>query len=429
MIDFFAPDYFTARARFRSAVLARGGQIESILLDAKGPARDDLTQTDLTTIDLTPTDLTIDIGWFGSPAPKRAFIHSSGLHGVEGFAGSAIQLQWLEEGIPEPAPDCAIALVHALNPFGMAWLRRVNENNVDLNRNFLAADAEFSGAPDDYAALDSFLNPPSPPSSPVTELFALRAAGKILHYGMPALRRAIASGQYEFPRGLFFGGNRREQGTRRFQLYISQRFSDSSRLVAIDVHTGLGRFGEDCLLVSDDQQRLASAAEMQLAYGNRMQSPDAKEYRISSPRFAGWPLFPHVPRRPGLFRRPGIRHPSSPHRSGRAAGGEPRPPLRNRRRTRKSSRETTAPRSLLPVRQAMARTDSEARPRSDRPGISPGLRLSNHSRPACDMIGSSLVLVDQRLKTSTILCLRPFLRRPPRPGRTTPSPCSTCRRT
>lgn len=262
MIDFFSADYFTARSRFRSAVLARGGQIESILLDAKGPGQNDLT---------------IDIGWFGSPAPKRAFIHSSGLHGVEGFAGSAIQLQWLEDGIPEPAPDCAIALVHALNPFGMAWLRRVNENNVDLNRNFLGEDGEFSGAPDDYAALDSFLNPASPPSSPVTELFALRAAGKILHYGVPALRRAIASGQYDFSRGLFFGGKRREQGTRRFQLYISGRFSDSSRLVAIDVHTGLGRFGEDCLLVCDDEDRLANAAEMQAAYGSRVQSPDTKE--------------------------------------------------------------------------------------------------------------------------------------------------------
>lgn len=261
MIDFFSPDYSTARTRFRAAVLAQGGQIESILLDAKGPAGNDLT---------------IDIGWFGSPAPKRAFIHSSGLHGVEGFAGSAIQLQWLEEGIPEPAPDCAIAIAHALNPFGMAWLRRVNENNVDLNRNFLGADAEFSGAPNRYVALDAFLNPASPPSSPLTELFALRAAGKILHYGMPALRRAIASGQYDFPRGLFFGGKHREQGPRRFQLYISGRFSDSSRLVAIDVHTGLGRFGEDCLLVGDDAGRLASAAEMQLAYGNRVQSPDAK---------------------------------------------------------------------------------------------------------------------------------------------------------
>jgi hypothetical protein len=136
----------------------------------------------------------------------------------------------------------------------MAWLRRVNENNVDLNRDFLGAAAEFSGAPDGYAAPAPFLNPGSPPSSPVTDLFALRAAAKILRYGMPALRRAIASGQYDFPRGLFFGGKRREQSTRRFQLHISERSSNSGLLVAIDVHTGLGRFGEDCLHVSDAKE-------------------------------------------------------------------------------------------------------------------------------------------------------------------------------
>ena len=148
MIDCFSRDYSEARARFRSGVLANAGQIESILLNAKGPAEEDLT---------------IDIGWFGSQEPRRAFIHSSGLHGVEGFAGSAIQLQGLESGCASGLPgDAAVALVHAMNPYGMAWLRRTNENNVDLNYNFLSADDEYSGAPEYYAALNSFLNPQSP---------------------------------------------------------------------------------------------------------------------------------------------------------------------------------------------------------------------------------------------------------------------------
>ncbi len=45
-------------------------------------------------------DLTIDIGWFGARDPARVLVHSSGLHGIEGYAGSAIQLQWLREGMP-----------------------------------------------------------------------------------------------------------------------------------------------------------------------------------------------------------------------------------------------------------------------------------------------------------------------------------------
>jgi hypothetical protein len=262
--DFFSPDYFTARDRFRSGVLAGGGQIESIVLDAKAP---------------DGRDLTIDIGWFGSSTPLRAFVHSSGLHGVEGFAGSAIQLQWLETGIPQPAADSAIVLVHILNPYGMAWLRRVNENNVDLNRNFLGADEEFSGAPDDYAALEPFLNPVS--VSPLTDLFKLRALGKIARYGMSALRQTIAGGQYSYPRGLFFGGRRQEQAPRRFQLYLSQRLGGASRIVAIDVHTGLGRFGADCLLVSDDEARVAAGAEMQIAYGDCVLAlhPEGLAYR------------------------------------------------------------------------------------------------------------------------------------------------------
>lgn len=230
MTDFFSPDYFTARDRFRAGVLRATGQIESILLQSKGPAREELT---------------IDIGWFGAAAPRRAFVHSSGLHGVEGFAGSAIQLQWLEEGIAPPPTDGAVAIVHALNPFGMAWLRRVNENNVDLDRNFLAADEEYSGAPELYASLNSFLNPLSPPTR---DFFRVRAAFKAWRCGVPAFRQAVEGGQYDFPRGLFFGGHQREQEARRFQVYVTDRFSDVDRLVGIDVHTGPGRFGEDHLL-------------------------------------------------------------------------------------------------------------------------------------------------------------------------------------
>jgi hypothetical protein len=280
--DFFSPDYATARTRFRSAVLANGGQIESILLNPKGPAGEDLT---------------IDVGWFGSASPRRAFIHSSGLHGVEGFAGSAIQLQWLEEGISKPAPasvatkDDAIAIVHALNPFGMAWLRRVNENNVDLNRNFLGADEEFAGAPKDYAALDALLNPSSPPSDPpAPDFFPVRAAFKIFRHGMPALRQAIAGGQYDFPQGLFFGGERHEQGPRRFQVYISSKFSAAERLVGIDVHTGLGPFGEDHLLVNGDAERASAVARMQAVYGSRVQALDSSgiSYRTRGAQDGLW---------------------------------------------------------------------------------------------------------------------------------------------
>src|SRR5215471_211462 len=118
---YFSPDYFTARTRFREAAKKTGARFETLPLDVRGSGGEELG---------------IDIAWFGAENPRRVLLHSSGLHGVEGFAGSAIQLQLLNE-LPALAKDAAVILVHILNPYGMSWLRRANENNVDLNRNFL----------------------------------------------------------------------------------------------------------------------------------------------------------------------------------------------------------------------------------------------------------------------------------------------------
>ncbi len=194
-------------------------------------------------------------------------IHSSGLHGVEAFAGSAIQLQWLAEGIRPLSEDAAIVLAHVLNPYGMAWLRRFNENNVDLNRNFLAPQDKFEGAPEGYQNLDAFLNPTTPPSR---DLFYLRGAGLLARHGMAPLKRAIAGGQYVNPKGLFFGGHRLEQGPAAFQQYLDDHLAGVERIVAIDIHTGLGRFGHDRLLVDEAPDRAIVYQSLAEVFGQRV---------------------------------------------------------------------------------------------------------------------------------------------------------------
>ncbi len=78
----------------------------------------------------------------GNPLANRALVISSGLYGVEGLFGSAVQLALLERYLPDYRlpPDLAIVIIHILNPFGCAWYRRWNEDNIDLNRNFLLAE-------------------------------------------------------------------------------------------------------------------------------------------------------------------------------------------------------------------------------------------------------------------------------------------------
>ncbi|MCO4745299.1 MAG: DUF2817 domain-containing protein [Proteobacteria bacterium] len=245
----FSPDYTSARARFRAGALALGCQMASWPVDQKGP---------------DGQELTIDLAILGDPNPKRAVIVSSGLHGVEGFFGSAVQAALLEETLGgfHPGPGTAVIFLHALNPFGFAWVRRVNEENMDLNRNFLRSDEQYTGAPDGYAELDPLLNPPSPP--PAFELFLPRVGWMILRQGMPALKNAVAGGQYEFPQGLFFGGHSPSKTAQVLDAELPKLLGGCERVVHVDFHTGLGKRSTYKLFVdhewgSDGAEALAKA--------------------------------------------------------------------------------------------------------------------------------------------------------------------------
>jgi hypothetical protein len=138
-------------------------------------------------------------------------------------------------------------LVHALNPYGFAWRRRVDEANVDLNRNLLGDEEGFRGTPALYAALDRVLNPKHPPqrSAPLTP--HLLAA--LLRHGMPALKQALAAGQYEYPQGLFYGGNRPSPTSAVLAAHFDRWLGGAERVVHLDIHTGLGRRGTFKLLI------------------------------------------------------------------------------------------------------------------------------------------------------------------------------------
>jgi len=94
-------------------------------------------------------ELATDVATFIPPGATKVIVITSGVHGVEGYLGSALQTKALEDGLFANLPrDTGVVLVHALNPWGMAHFTRTNEDNVDLNRNFLVNWAE--GAPADH---------------------------------------------------------------------------------------------------------------------------------------------------------------------------------------------------------------------------------------------------------------------------------------
>jgi Protein of unknown function (DUF2817) len=143
--------------------------------------------------------------------------------------------------------DFALVLVHAINPYGFAWLRRVNEHNVDLNRNSVAHfDPSLVHA--DYVALHDLLNPEN--FEPDQEAQRWQA---IEHFvstrGERALQQAVAEGQYHFPRGMQYGGQGPEPSTQHLQALASEGLKGAEQVIWMDYHTGLGELGA-CELIS-----------------------------------------------------------------------------------------------------------------------------------------------------------------------------------
>lgn len=193
--------------------------------------------------------LHIDIAWLGAYPARRVVLHSSGLHGVEGFAGSDIQCTLLHTP-PPLRSDEALILVHVLNPWGMARLRRANEHNVDLNRNCLPAGQTYTGCPIAYRRLDPLLNPPTPPAR---DAFYVRALWALLRHGPARVRQAVAGGQYSYPRGLFYGGQTLEPGLVVYRDWLCRKLVGVAQVDAIDVHTGLGRWGQVSVFVETEE--------------------------------------------------------------------------------------------------------------------------------------------------------------------------------
>ncbi len=248
----FHPTYIEARGAFRDAVREAGGTHEALTV-VEG--------------DTPEESLTIDVASLGHG--PRVLGLSSGLHGVEGFAGSAIQLQTLGTKLPE---GIRVVFFHALNPFGMHNIRRVNESNVDLNRNFLEPGEVYSGCSDGYHRLNGMLNAAHPTHN--WEFMIPKAIWQIMRHGMPALKTALAGGQYTYPKGLFFGGAKREQGPELFLQAIERLYTDAEQIVHIDFHTGLGKSGSYALLV-DTQAGSAEHIHLRKAFGDRIQPWDS----------------------------------------------------------------------------------------------------------------------------------------------------------
>jgi len=233
---YFFEDYNECRSDFIRAASLLQNQIEAVSIESiKVQSKVD-------------QDLTMDFCYipFVGDSSKLLII-SSGVHGIEGYTGSAIQRMMMTDMIPDIQGNRpAILLIHAVNPYGFKYKRRVTENNVDLNRNSSVSSDLYKTENSGYADLFDFVNPSSPASEDnfYNKFFYAVAIAKIAKSSMPVLRQAVLQGQYEFPKGLYFGGETQEPQIESLKEYLPQYLDKFSKILHIDLHTGYGEIGK-----------------------------------------------------------------------------------------------------------------------------------------------------------------------------------------
>jgi hypothetical protein len=224
----FPIDYRQARDRFRRAAQERGAALDSYLHPTcAGP-------------DGAP--LRTDVAWLGPPNAANVLVCVSGTHGVEGRCGSACQVDILiNPPNTDPPPATATLFIHALNPYGMAHDRRVNEDNIDINRNWI----DHNNPPEnpDYELVHEALVPRSW-TGPEREA-ADRALSQIItDRGIGFVQTSVTRGQWSHPDGLFYGGREYTWSTRVLRTICADYLAGLRHIGYIDLHTGLGVYGE-----------------------------------------------------------------------------------------------------------------------------------------------------------------------------------------
>jgi len=236
-------------------------------------------------------DLTVDMFYIPALKNKKGLIIiSSGIHGVEGFTGSAVQRMMMEEFMTdENLASTGFLFIHGLNAYGFKNNRQVTENNVNLNRNSSPTDELYKIKNTGYPAVMDLINPQGSVdiASAGNIFFEFRAIRKIISAGMPVLRQAIMQGQYEFPKGIIYGGSAPEPQIKSITPFIKKFSAGYPLVMNIDLHTGWGERGKLHLFPNPINDKKIKAMVEKVFDGYSIDWGDTKDFYTATGDFPG----------------------------------------------------------------------------------------------------------------------------------------------
>lgn len=217
-------------------------------------------------------DNTIDIIYAEATASNdKVALLTSGEHGIEGYAGAAVIHLFVDRYLESIDPSTTgICLVHAINPWGMRHFRRVTENNVDLNRNYFLEETDIPYDLNENYEKESHIFLPKKPldviSKEKTELYESLSKG-MMNEGYKGIKQAKGMGQFQFDRGVYFGGYEEEPSGAYIKTWQRHLLEHFQKVIHMDWHTALGPTNEVTMVISEkngkEEEELKASYEME----------------------------------------------------------------------------------------------------------------------------------------------------------------------
>lgn len=227
-IELCLTDYWQAYGQFHAVAERNGYQIQHYTLDD--------------VVGLEGEALRISAAFLPAAEGEAEYVYttSSGLHGAEGFLGSAVQAVLMDSDVIASRPANVAALhIHAINAEGMAYYNR-DYQGIDLNRCGLLWGHSGLVIPEPHpltAELNNILLPESgywntwPPQG----FFEF-----VQKHGPKTMQDVLTSGQYFNPHYLFYGGSEEPQPLKTCKRIAQDFCMRAKGIVRHDYHSGLG---------------------------------------------------------------------------------------------------------------------------------------------------------------------------------------------
>jgi hypothetical protein len=229
MDSYFPSTYEDSRARFLQSLSLIGQKWH-------------LTQLETHPLKNFP-DLSIDWLWAHAHNKQSLVIISTAEHGIEGYVGYAMMKIFIEEFAPRLNPEnTGLLLLHGLNPWGMKHHRKVNENSVDLNRNFVFNGNFDPAINPEFHQVKDLINPQKRIQSFGLDniRFWTRVIQALFTAGSATVTKAALLGQHHTPNGFYYGGTSFQEGTAVAMKLYRRALEEYQSIIQIDMHTGYG---------------------------------------------------------------------------------------------------------------------------------------------------------------------------------------------